>query len=113
MTGPSSTPNLSDRQAEILRLRADGATRAEIAAALYLAVGTVDYHERVIVAALRARNITHAVHLAHRCGLLSPYDDCGDRGAYLRHLRRGEPTDVRCRAANARYVAGRRRGAGR
>lgn len=101
MSDPSNAPHLSDRQAEILRHRAHGATRAEIAAVMYLAVGTVDYHERVIVTQLRARNITHAVHLAHRAGLLTPYDDCGDRNAYDRHRYRGEVPDPACRAANA------------
>ncbi|MFE7895394.1 hypothetical protein [Streptomyces sp. NPDC057412] len=36
---------------------------------------------------------------------------CGTRAAYQRHLRRGEPVDAACRAANT-YEAGRYRRTG-
>lgn len=110
MTDMSPAPALSERQLEILRLRAGGFTGPQIAAALHCAVSTVDYHERVIVHVLQARNITNAVHLGHTLGLIAPREDCGSRAAYVRHLRRGEPTDPACRSANAQYMAERRAG---
>lgn len=87
----SSPPELSDRQHTVLRLRAEGFRRIDIASAMHLAVGSVDYHERVIVAAFNARNITHAVYLACRAGILDGRPQRhGDHAGYEAHIRRGE-----------------------
>lgn len=102
MTAPP-TDLLSERQRRILWHRAQGLSGPQIARLEYVAVSTVDWHERVIRHVLGARNITHAVHLATLSGLIGARIDCGDRPAYLRHLRRGEPTDLACRLANARH----------
>lgn len=103
-------PELSDRQRTILWHRAQGLSGPQIARTERIAVSTVDWHERVIRHALDAQNITHAVHLAHVAGLIGTYPDCGDRNAYLRHLRRREPTCTACRAANARHAVDQRAG---
>lgn len=102
--------DLSDRQRRILWLRAQGLSGPQIARREHIAVGTVDYHERVIVACLQARNITHAVHLAGMTGVIGAHEDCGDRAAYLRHLRHHETPCPACRGANAHHEAARRAG---
>lgn len=102
---------LSVRQRRILWLRAQGLSGPQIARVEHIAVSTVDWHERVIRHVLEARNITHAVHLATAADMLGPRIDCGDRAAYLRHIRRKEPTDRACRAAHARHAVMQRTGA--
>ena len=101
---------LSVRQRQILWLRAQGLSGPQIARREHIAIGTLAYHEQVIVTRLEARNITHAVHLAGMAGLIGEREDCGDRAAYLRHLRRREDACLACRAANARHEADRRAG---
>jgi DNA-binding CsgD family transcriptional regulator len=63
-------PTLTSRQIEVLRGAATGETRAETAARLWLSVEGVKSHHDKIRLRLRARNVTHAVHLAHQAGLL-------------------------------------------
>ncbi|WLQ60848.1 hypothetical protein [Streptomyces poriferorum] len=56
----------------------------------------------------RASSCTDAdVHLQH---LIGARPDCGDRAAYLRHLRRHEPTCPACKAANAEHGIAQRAG---
>ena len=98
---------LSDRQQAILKLRAEGLSGPQIAAQLSCAVSTVDYHERVVLHTLQARNMTHAVHLAWETGLLSR-ERHGDHAGYTAHLRRGEDPCDQCRAGERDYRAGRR-----
>ncbi|MFC8273787.1 LuxR C-terminal-related transcriptional regulator [Streptomyces sp. NPDC057271] len=102
--------DLSDRQRRILWLRAQGLSGPQIARHEHIAVSTVDWHERVIRHQCKALNIAHAVHLAGMAGLIGQRPDCGDRAAYLRHLRRREDPCLACRAANARHEADRRAG---
>jgi DNA-binding CsgD family transcriptional regulator len=99
---------LSARQRAILWHRAQGLSGPQIARVLDIAVGTIAYHEQVIVTRLRARNITHAVHLGHE--LIGTYPDCGKRAAYLRHLRHGDPPCDACKAANAAHAVDQRAG---
>lgn len=101
---------LSDRQRRILWHRAQGLSGPQVARAEHIAVGTVDWHERVIRHALHAANITNAVWVATLAGLIGQYPDCGDRAAYLRHLRRKETPCPACRAANARHGVEQRAG---
>ena len=101
---------LSERQHRILWLRAQGLSGPQVARVEHIAVSTVDWHERVIRHVLEARNITHAVHLATAADMLGPRIDCGDRAAYLRHIRRKEPTDRACRAAHAQHAVLQRAG---
>lgn len=101
---------LSDRQRLILWHRAQGLSGPQIARTECIAISTVDWHERVIRHVLGAQNITHAVHLAGMAGLIGERPDCGDRAAYLRHLRRGDTPCIACRAANARHAVDQRAG---
>ncbi|MEO5877714.1 MAG: response regulator transcription factor [Streptosporangiaceae bacterium] len=55
---------LSEREVEVLRLAAQGAEATEIAAALYLSVGTVRNYLTTIVLKLNARNRLDAVRIA-------------------------------------------------
>jgi two-component system, NarL family, response regulator DesR len=61
---------LSRREHAVLRLAADGAEPAEIAAALYLSVGTVRNYLTTIVAKLHARNRVDAIRKAYDAGWL-------------------------------------------
>jgi two-component system, NarL family, response regulator DesR len=61
---------LSRREHTVLRLAADGAEPAEIAAALYLSVGTVRNYLTTIVAKLHARNRVDAIRKAYDAGWL-------------------------------------------
>lgn len=58
---------------------------------------------------LGARNLTHAVHLAHSRGLIGTYIDCGSRDAYVRHMHNDEVPDIMCRRANDEYLYHERR----
>jgi two-component system response regulator DesR len=61
---------LSDREHEVLRMTAQGAEPAEIAAALHLSVGTVRNYLTTIVSKLNARNRVDAVRAAYDAGWL-------------------------------------------
>jgi len=52
---------------------------------------------------LGASSSAQAVDLAHRRRLMTEREGCGNRAAYLRHLRRPEPACWRCLAANAAH----------
>ncbi len=69
----SRTPaaeELTEREGEVLKLLAEGASNRDIGAALYLAEGTVKNHVSNILGKLHAANRTHAVSLAREHGLL-------------------------------------------
>lgn len=59
---------LTEREAGVLRLVADGAEATEIAAQLHLTAGTVRNYLTAIVAKLNARNRTDAVRIATESG---------------------------------------------
>ncbi|MEU8079908.1 response regulator transcription factor [Catellatospora citrea] len=61
---------LSERELEVLRLLADGRSNREIAAALFLAEGTVKNHVSGVLAKLDARDRTQAALRARALGLL-------------------------------------------
>ncbi|TWF79122.1 LuxR family two component transcriptional regulator [Pseudonocardia hierapolitana] len=61
---------LSDRELDVLRLLADGRSNREIAAALFLAEGTVKNHVTNVLAKLGARDRTQAALRARALGLL-------------------------------------------
>jgi RNA polymerase sigma factor (sigma-70 family) len=63
-------PALGQRELEVLRATAEGETAEETAHRLTLSAETVKSQRRVVIAKLGARNVTHAVHLAHERGLL-------------------------------------------
>lgn len=68
-TQPLVVP-LSERELEVLRLLADGRSNREIAAALFLAEGTVKNHVSGVLAKLDARDRTQAALRARALGLL-------------------------------------------
>jgi DNA-binding NarL/FixJ family response regulator len=66
----SDPGQLSEREVDVLRLLAHGASNREIADRLVLAEGTVKNHVSSILAKLHAANRTHAANLARERGLI-------------------------------------------
>lgn len=64
--------SLTDREAEILRMLAEGRSNAEIADQLVLAVHTVKSHVAHVLSKLEARDRTQAVILAYETGFVTP-----------------------------------------
>ncbi|MGH3358121.1 MAG: response regulator [Nocardioidaceae bacterium] len=64
-------PALTDREGEILRLMATGASNAEIAKELYITVETVKTHVGNVLAKVGARDRTQAVIAAYESGFVS------------------------------------------
>ncbi|MEU9615921.1 helix-turn-helix transcriptional regulator [Streptomyces sp. NPDC048209] len=96
-SGGGPTVSLSPRQQEVLRHAANGLSIPETAKAMHLAVGTVYYHQQVIITALRARNIMNAVFLACQLGVLDVKPRRhGDHAGFAAHLRRGEEPCEAC-----------------
>lgn len=71
---PSTFPELTAREAEILRLLASGQRTAAIAATLYLSPKTVSNALTSIFAKLGVENRAEAIVLAHERGLVPPRD---------------------------------------
>jgi DNA-binding NarL/FixJ family response regulator len=69
---PSALRELTDREVEVLRHVAAGATNAEIAAALVLSEATVRTHVGHVLAKLGARGRVQAVIAAYESGLVVP-----------------------------------------
>ena len=61
---------LTERELEVLRLMASGASNQDIAAALYIGLGTVKHHVRAIFSKLGARDRVQAVLLAQELHLV-------------------------------------------
>lgn len=61
---------LTDREMEVLRLMASGATNQDIAEKLYIGLGTVKHHVRAIFGKLGARDRVQAVLLAQELNLV-------------------------------------------
>jgi DNA-binding NarL/FixJ family response regulator len=67
---------LTDREREVLRLVAEGATNREIASTLYVSENTVSFHMKNILAKLHVKNRAQAAAFAIRAGLADD-DDLG------------------------------------
>ncbi len=68
--GVLARAQLTDREAEVLRLMAQGMSNAEIAEALFLGVQTVKTHVSSTLAKLGARDRTQAVVIAYESGFI-------------------------------------------
>ncbi len=64
------TEPLTDRETEVLRLMASGATNQDIAEKLYIGLGTVKHHVRAIFSKLGARDRVQAVLIAQELDLV-------------------------------------------
>jgi DNA-binding NarL/FixJ family response regulator len=75
-TGKSSGPEggLTDRERDVLRLVADGATNREIGSQLFISENTVSFHMKNILAKLHLKNRAHAAAFAIRAGLADDGD---------------------------------------
>jgi RNA polymerase sigma factor (sigma-70 family) len=67
---PGDADELTLKELTVLRLAADGASAEETAKRLHKALETVKSQRRAIIAKLRARNITNAVSISYKQGLL-------------------------------------------
>jgi len=72
----SPEDELTDREREVLRLVAEGATNREIASTLYISENTVSFHMKNILAKLHLKNRAQAAAFAIRAGLADD-DDSG------------------------------------
>jgi len=72
----SPEDELTDREREVLRLVAEGATNREIASTLYISENTVSFHMKNILAKLHLKNRAQAAAFAIRAGLAAD-DDSG------------------------------------
>jgi len=66
----SLTENLTERETEVLRLMASGASNQDIAEKLFIGLGTVKHHVRAIFSKLGARDRVQAVLIAQDSGLV-------------------------------------------
>lgn len=107
---PAPGAALTPRELEYLRLMADGHTRDSAARAMGITEGGANHHARHVLIKLGAASMAQAVWKARRLLTHSRPDDApaacpagcaGDRGAYRRHLRRGEKACTASRRANA------------
>lgn len=81
---------LTSRQLHALQLAAQGLTQREMARELGIQTCSVAYLVSEILVRLGALNITHAVFLACRNGVLDPKRRHGDHAGFIAHQRRGE-----------------------
>jgi DNA-binding NarL/FixJ family response regulator len=69
---PKELTVITDREREVLRLVGLGMSNAEIAAALYITMGTAKTHVARLLAKLGARDRVQLVIMAYEAGLVSP-----------------------------------------
>lgn len=102
---------LTDRQTAVLRLASEGLTHRQIARQVGIAEKSVSYLVSEVLVRLGAENITHAVLLGCRAGILDGRPQRhGDHAGFAAHERRGEDpwACVSCAAGERAYRRGRR-----
>lgn len=110
MSARPSGSQLTDIERLVLWHAAHGHSYASMARLLgYTRQSMVNVGCRA-VRKLGATNITNAVYRGAEAHLIGALPDCGDRAAYLRHLRRKEPACPACKAANAEHAVAQRAG---
>ena len=102
---PTPPPPLPELERDVLWMASQGYRSEQIARQHSLDAGSVKNIYVSIAGRLGTRNLIHSVAHALITGVIGPYRDCGERRAYLRHLRRQETPCVACRLANATYVS--------
>jgi DNA-binding CsgD family transcriptional regulator len=103
VTAPAR-PALTELEATVLRMVADGWTYAEIASRLtYTTSGITSVASRMFPK-LGARSAPHAVHMAYQLGLLRR-ERHGDHPGYEAHIRRGDEICQPCRDGEKAYRA--------
>ena len=70
--GAAALPQLTEREADVLRLVASGLSNAEIGARIHLSPETVKTHLSRVLAKLHARDRTQAVIAAYESGFMAP-----------------------------------------
>jgi DNA-binding NarL/FixJ family response regulator len=69
---PAELEELTERETQVLRMVASGASNAEIADRLHLSRSTVKTHVGAVLAKLQVRDRIQAVVLAYECGFVHP-----------------------------------------
>jgi DNA-binding CsgD family transcriptional regulator len=110
---PSSAgpvPSLTPNELVVLAAAAEGETYAVVARRLGMQPKSVNSLAHRLARKLGARNITHAVFLACRAGILDGRPRRhGDHAGYAAHVARGEEPCEACWAGERAYRAERRR----
>ncbi|MDX3531187.1 LuxR C-terminal-related transcriptional regulator [Streptomyces sp. ID05-39B] len=112
--GPSShgggpVPSLTARERELLTRVANGESYRQVAKDWTVEEITVRSAGARLLKKLGANNITHAVFLACRDGILDPNRRHGDHPGFIAHKRRGEEPCEACWHGERAYRTERRR----
>jgi DNA-binding CsgD family transcriptional regulator len=102
---PTAPLPLPELERDVLWMASQGFRAVAIAKQHHMSEGGVKNIYWRITHRLGTRNLVHSVAHGLITGIIGPYRDCGERRAYLRHLRRSETPCVACRLANATYVS--------
>jgi DNA-binding NarL/FixJ family response regulator len=91
---------LTERQTRVLWLLSTGKTYDVISCQTGVAVSGIKSTVQRLLRNLNAANTAHAVRIGLLEGHIGPYEDCGSRAAYRRHISQDEPTCPACKRGN-------------